>query len=583
VAEAVSQHEDESSWRSRALGRVYLVLALAAGLPGLFLAFALEERLLAALLGCSLPLIAAGAFRARDPREFRFWTWTLLVLLLLLPIAAVTTLGPTPGAVLPLATLIVFSGVFLGGRAAWGATALVVAALVVVGECRLHGLSPTPRFAIDWSSRPGWVRLTLNFVAEALLLCVPVATLLARYQRGLVQRGLTLQRLESERRASLRAAGERRAAQSAVALAQRGEMVGRLGAGLAHDFNNALTVVRCWSDVLQDGGSAAERAEALESILGAARRATALTRRMVALSRRGGGPSRSADLGHTLRELEKTLAQLLPADVQLTVRAQPGLTVALGELQLEQVLLNLVLNARDAMPSGGTLQISAAASPEAEARRVLLEVADSGCGMGPEVMARLFEPFFTTKPEEQGTGLGLVSSRAIVEEAGGTIAIASRPGAGTRVTLGLPQADAPGEVQGAAGAAAAGAGARALLVEPDEAVGRVTALALRARGFTVLEERSARNALELVRRQRAPLDLLCVDVSPGAPGAERLVDEFLALHGGAPVLASSSDLEPLQLQTRCATGQVAFLAKPFSATELAERAAQLLAAARRTP
>ena len=223
---------------------------------------------------------------------------------------------------------------------------------------------------------------------------------------------------------------------------ERMNSVATLGAGLAHDLNNALTVVRSTAEVARlqaDAGRSASIQE-LDRILVAAEQSSALTRRLMDFARRKGEPPGPVELTALVRDLEAVLQMLLPRKVALAMElADAPLPVVGSRDRLEQVLVNLVANARDAMPDGGRVTIRL--RRDSEGRMALLEVADAGHGMPPEVVARLFEPFFTTKPAGQGTGLGLASVRVLVEELGGAIQVETTPGAGATFRLSFPLVD----------------------------------------------------------------------------------------------------------------------------------------------
>jgi two-component system, cell cycle sensor histidine kinase and response regulator CckA len=307
--------------------------------------------------------------------------------------------------------------------------------------------------------------------------------------------------------------------------AQKLEAVGTLAGGVAHDFNNLLLVISGYGQMLFDSLSAGDpQREYVEEILKASTRAAALTHRLLAFSRRQVIQRSVLDLNHVITEVEKMLRRLIAEDIELIERLGPGLGKIKGDpAQIEQVLLNLVVNARDAMPSGGKIVIetSNAEIGEGENRGsmkpgayVLLRLSDTGCGMSPETLRRVFEPFFTTKATGQGTGLGLSTVYGIVTQHGGEIFVKSEVGHGTRFDIYLPQMDSVAEeVPEGTGVAGFGLGRETvLLVEDDPAVRRMTREMLSSLGYAVIEARNPLEAIRLCGEGEARIDLVLTDV-----------------------------------------------------------------------
>jgi len=315
--------------------------------------------------------------------------------------------------------------------------------------------------------------------------------------------------------------------------AQKMEAVGLLAGGIAHDFNNLLMAVNLNCEALlrtpgPRGPLTPERQRALvEDIRAAGLRATALTRRLLSFTRLKALESRPVDLDAVVTDLESMLRRLIGEDIQLETRLAGGLPAIIADpSQLEQVIVNLALNARDAMSSGGRLQISTALVPAVAGRAatVRLEVSDDGKGMDAETQARLFEPFFTTKRPGKGTGLGLSTVRRIVDQGGGSISVVSAPGAGSRFTVDFPVPSSDAVARSSASLAAPtpypgvtettppAGGATLLLVEDDDAVRRLVGDVLREGGYAVLEARRGSEALAMAARPGARIDLLVSDV-----------------------------------------------------------------------
>ena len=374
-----------------------------------------------------------------------------------------------------------------------------------------------------------------------------------------------------------------------LAQASRLESVGRLAGGVAHDFNNLLTIVLAAVEAAREAlpsGSPAQ--EDLSEIVAATGRAANLTRQLLAFARRQVVEPEVLDLGGVICELESMLRRLLDETIELSIETAEAPThVCADRSQLEQVLLNLVVNARDAMPAGGRLSVrvdtlrpdAATAARETEGQTgpfVRLEVVDTGQGMAPEVVDRIFEPFFSTKVSTLGTGLGLATSYGIVKQSGGHIAVESGPGRGTRFRVYLPLSPPAEAAPGSAPVAFPqhGAGHETLLLVEDQAeVRRVIAKALRARGFQVLEAADGEQALRIARKEA--VDLLVSDVviprMGGAALAARLREEQPAL----PVVFISG-YSPDDPVPENGTGRTALVGKPFTPEELVREIRRLL-------
>jgi len=360
---------------------------------------------------------------------------------------------------------------------------------------------------------------------------------------------------------------------------QKLEAIGRLAGGVAHDFNNLLMAIRGYCDLLiEDMEPGDPRRGDADQILQAADRATALTRQLLAFSRRQPVTRRVFTLDEVVTGTEKMLRRLIGEDITVTTAIEPHTArVHADQGQIEQVLMNLALNARDAMPNGGVMRIELASAvfdassphrPAAAApgRYVRLSVIDTGCGMSPEVASRIFEPFFTTKEVGRGTGLGLSTVYGIVDEAGGAIEVDTHVGRGTTFHVYLPETSAApdgGRVDPAL-TAPAPASETVLLVEDEAIVARLVAGALKKAGYTVLQAANAEEALALARSHPAAIDLLLTDVvMPGMNGRE-LADEVVRLRQGARVLYMSGYTDDALLCRGVTTNGVPFIQKPFS-------------------
>ena len=389
-----------------------------------------------------------------------------------------------------------------------------------------------------------------------------------------VVRDLTERRRAEKERAELRLEAQ-------THRSQRLESLGQLAGGIAHDFNNLLGVIVNYANfVAEEAESPAPDGTAIGSdarqILRAGERGTELTRQLLAFARKEVARPQLLDLNAVLAGLEQELHRSLGGQITLTIRRAPDLpAVSFDPGQIEQVLVNLALNARDAMPDGGQLVIDTAAfragpdRPDLEpGRYVRLRVGDSGSGMPPEVAERALEPFFTTKPKGEATGLGLATVYGIVTQAGGTMGIESTVGVGTTVTILLPASSSPCPAADQGPVSTAGSGETLLVVDDESALRDVAGRILSGAGYRVLAADGGAQALELAATHEGAIDLLLSDVvMPGMLGkelAERLVHtrpgtRVLYMSGYAqPVLAGQGTLEP----------GVALLEKPFTAADL---------------
>jgi len=357
--------------------------------------------------------------------------------------------------------------------------------------------------------------------------------------------------------------------------AQKMEAVGRLAGGIAHDFNNLLTVITSYGDLLlEDLAPDDSRRDDVDQIRKAAEGAAALTRQLLAFSRQQVLEPKVVDLRAVLAGTEKLLRRLIGADVHLAMPLAPDLgAVKADPGQLEQIIINLAVNARDAMPGGGRLTIEAA-NMVVEARPgryVMLAVSDTGIGMDEQTKARVFEPFFTTKETGKGTGLGLATVYGIVKQAGGFITVDSEPGRGTTFKVYLPRVDEPVAPAIARPAPAEPRrGTETVLVAEDApSVRLVTRQVLERYGYTVLEAPTGDIALRLAAKHHGPIHLLLTDVvMPGLSGRQ-LAGQLSLLRSEMKVLYVSGYADTVE-------PGAAYLQKPFAPEALARRVRDVL-------
>jgi PAS domain S-box-containing protein len=372
---------------------------------------------------------------------------------------------------------------------------------------------------------------------------------------------------------------------------QKMEAIGQLAGGVAHDFNNVLSVILGYGEILLEEVPKDDPKHAdLSVMVGAAQRAAALTRQLLAFSRRRVVQPDVVDLNTTVWGVDKMLRRIIGEDIDLRTRlASSPATVRADPTQLEQIILNLTVNARDAMPKGGTVEIetSSVALDEAHAVQhvgvtpgtyVLLKVTDTGSGMDADTQKRIFEPFFTTKEVGRGTGLGLSTVYGIVQQCGGHIVLESEVGRGTKFFIYLPEAKEPAvtpQIRRTQTRPPAGAGS-VLVVEDDDEVRQVTVRMLRDQGYTVIDTGKPENAHALALENRAGIDVLLVDVVMPGQSGPALADELTEIVPGLRVLYMSGYAGALvERQITLAPGSD-YIEKPFVPSALAKKVADLL-------
>jgi signal transduction histidine kinase len=372
--------------------------------------------------------------------------------------------------------------------------------------------------------------------------------------------------------------------------AQKMEAVGRLAGGVAHDFNNLLTIISGYSDfVLLRTAPDDPMREYVGEIRKAGERAVTLTRQLLAFSRQTVLEPRVLDVNAVVSDVEKMLERLIGEDITLIPVLNPSISrVRVDPGQLEQVLLNLVVNARDAMPQGGTLTIE---TSNAELTRehcngrvdvvpgnyVMIAVTDTGCGITGDVLDRIFEPFFTTKGPGTGTGLGLSTVYGIIKQSEGHVGVSSSVGVGTTFRVYLPAVTAGPDVAREPEGGLVGYGTETILLAEDEAeVRRIAKLALEAHGYTVIEAADGQEAIAAAHRHGCPVDLLVTDVVMPHMSGRQLAEVLRERQPGLKVLFMSGYTDDAVVRHGLLHAEVAFLQKPFSPFTLTGKVRELL-------
>jgi PAS domain S-box-containing protein len=389
---------------------------------------------------------------------------------------------------------------------------------------------------------------------------------------------------------------ERRALEAELRQAQKMEAVGQLAAGVAHDFNNILTVILGNAELLlpmlrpgfDQGAAEAARGE-LEQIRSACQRGAAVTRRLLAFGRKEMTQSEVLAPERVIRDTEEMLRRLLREDISFEVNVAPDTRCIRADAgHFEQIVVNLVLNARDAMPNGGTMSVTCANADLDEAHanvhvgaktgpHVMLLVSDTGVGMSEETTEHIFEPFFTTKPLGQGTGLGLATVYGILRQTGAHVSVESELGKGSTFRVYFPAVEEePAKAEAEFSAEESGGDEVILVCEDEEPVRRLACKVLRAAGYTILEAENGRGALEVAAAQRGPIHLLVTDVIMQELDGRKLSQEMLRAHPGLRVLFVSGYTDDV-LDSEIPLGKGRdFLQKPFSPATLLQRVRKLL-------
>jgi nitrogen-specific signal transduction histidine kinase len=371
--------------------------------------------------------------------------------------------------------------------------------------------------------------------------------------------------------------------------AEKMEALSQLAGGMAHDFNNLLTTILTTADLI--GGELIGDSTVLndlETIKAASRRGSELIKKLLAFARRQRLDLQPVQLDALLQDSAVVLRRLLPADIELQVEAGEQDCVARADpVAVEQILINLATNARDAMPGGGTLTISAARETLSAAacaahgwgapgRYAVLSVADSGVGMDSETQRHLFEPFFTTKAVDAGTGLGLAMVYGLVRQHEGFVEVRSTPGSGTTVRVLLPEADAAEGREAPAGAAQLRGTETILLAEDEDALRRAARRVLEKHGYRVLEAANGAEALDLFGRHETDVALIVADVVMPNLSGPQLLRALREAGKRVRVLFTSGYTARDNQETRALDPGLPFLAKPWTITELLRRVREVL-------
>jgi signal transduction histidine kinase/ActR/RegA family two-component response regulator len=572
---------DSPPWREQLLRGLLLVgLALTTVVvPVLIIQTRLYESLPGFALALSTYASVAWAVIARQA-PYKARAFALLLGLGTLAMAGFLRVGFQVGPGVGGALIVVSAGLLLGPRAMWIAFATTLLSVLGAGVVhQLNGGIWIAPGANDIMRLDNWVRGALMYSLFTGVLATAVAFVVRRNEATLAERTRALDELRSEQAQRKQTETALDHAHGTIAQMQKLEAVGRLAGGVAHDFNNALVVILGWADALKRMTDEQKRAMALDEIIAAGSRAARLTQQLLTVGRKAVTVPAVLSPGALLAEIGRFVGRVLPENIRLRIEVASDAPLLFADAaQLHHVILNLCLNARDAMPQGGELVIRALRmagnEPDIPAGAwAAIQVEDTGTGMDAATLERMFEPFFTTKGE-LGTGLGLSTVHGIATQSGGHVRVQSVLGQGTTFTVLLPiaaeqpaaMAHSPRHTPSQAPQHAAGT---VLIAEDDRAVRDVMVQALRDAGHEVLAAEDGMSALELARRYRGRIDLLCSDgVMPGISTAD-LISGFKHLFPDAPIIVCSGHIRELGLRKQLETGDVRYLAKPFTGRALA--------------
>ena len=442
--------------------------------------------------------------------------------------------GPTFAAGLIFLSAVLFGRIFFGWRAVTAILGLTTLSFALAGAVNVYaGAHFFDRGAADLTQPATWIRTLVAGVTVLAVLALLVGQFQAGLERSVGAAEAALARERQERADKERADEARRQAELALAESQRQELIGRIAAGAAHDLNNVLTAILGSGEVAEldlDDGNLVAAKEGLAQIREAAHRASALGRQLLSFSRQQHTQPRNVDVDELFSGLHKLLVRLVPSNIELEVSAgQDLVSVFADPAQLEQLVMNLVVNSRDAMPDGGQLRVTAQSAPGPDGQPgVRIDVADTGAGIPDDIREKMFDPFFTTKEGGHGTGLGLATVRTIAEECAGRVSVDTRVGRGTTFHVWLPGSDQV-ESEGSAkthvsSASRSERGERVLVADDDAEIRRLAARMLVGAGYRVDTAQDGHEVLEKVAAE--DYDLVVLDAVMPGPSGSRLVQRL---------------------------------------------------------
>jgi len=565
-------HDDPQAWRARLLqGLLLTMTAVFAGVGVSTLASRKFATDLELVFGVSGLLMLAISLSGRW-LSYMVRTAALLGVSGLAALYALARCGYAPNAFVAFGFVTVMATLLLGVRGGVGSVLAISVGLCAIpalqGGGAITRVSGWERLLDSDDPENIW-RVAANFLVLSMSSVVAISYLLRRGERLLLEKTRSLEQLAREQAEKESYRADLALREAAYRKAAELEILGRLSGSMAHDFNNALLVIFAAIEQFSRADLTPELSHAVEALRSAASQGASATRQLRAFGPHSPRSVSLIALGPAVRRMAALLARVLPSNIEVSLDVDDDVAIVADEGQIQRLLTNLVLNARDAMREGGRVTLRVKRSSAAEGPFALIEVEDDGAGMSEDVRQRLFEPFFTTKGGA-GTGLGLASVRELVEAAHGSVSAKSELGVGSTLSVRWPLADAAPEVSAARSSKSHtldGAGITVLVVDDDTQVRNLLARGLRNFGFTVLEAADGREGLLIARRHREPVHVMCADcVMPGIPLRELVAGYRAAFPAGRVVVCSGHALEESGFDPRTADR---FMAKPFGIKELA--------------
>ncbi|HEX6239476.1 MAG TPA: response regulator [Polyangiales bacterium] len=494
-------------------------------------------------------------------------------------LVALLTLGLSSEGLLGMFGFVAMVAMLLGTEHARLALWLASGTFGLSAAAHFLGLVPAPLMA---STDPGdpWNWLRAGAYAAGVLTVVGggASLLMGEFMKALHDRTELVNRLREENRERERALARLAETQERLLHAHKLEAVGRLAGGIAHDFNNTLTVILSYSELMKSRlGAQHPLADLADQIIQAAEQGGDLTKQLLTFTRRQIIKPRTVEVQQVLRNTERALQRLVPRSIRVhRIESGEELFIKIDPTQLQQAILNLALNARDAMPDGGDLYLEANGCELASAKNVpvlpgkyvALRVRDTGTGMNEETQTRMFEPFFTTKEPGLGTGLGLSNVRETTEAAGGFIDVHSELGAGSVLTLYFPRTEAHTSGVESTGPLLRKQPATVLVVDDEPQIRDVICAMLSDQGYQVKSADGAKAALALLKDEG--IDLICTDLVMPDLSGPKLIEEMKRTRPNVPIIVCSAYGIDEEVSRKVALGQALFLSKPFTSSALLE-------------
>jgi len=574
------QDNKDIDWRATLLSRVGIVVVvlLALGGAATLVGGPRSEALRTlglSVMGSSVALFGILSIRQIPPR---IKSIVIIMTLGATSVAAYSIAGYLPGGPVTAAYVLILTALLIGRKSFIAVlvayTLLVITLTVLVATDVWQGPN---LIDVDPGDPTNWLRTSLVTVLLWTSLSFSVLFVVNTIEDNLARRRTALEKLHGEARERRAAESARREAEEVANQAQKMEAVGQLAAGIAHDFNNALLVIKGWNEMRGMSDANDKQRQATAAIDQAAEHTAALSRQLLTFARRDIRTPKYLYLGQFVEGAMSSLKRIAGPGIKLKLDVQADALVHVDESQIQQLIMNLVINARDAIDGTGNIGISigpatAKDNPMSAVERyqwVVLEIEDDGPGIDENMQAHVFEPFFTTKAPGKGTGLGLSTVHGIVEQSGGHVRLQSRPGR-TLFSIFLPSADIEylEESDVSESPSMTELGLRILVVEDDPQARQVIVSALQHNGNETVEYGTGDAVLSHLTDDERPFDVLCLDaVFPGAPLAD-VVKAFEHHSPDAKVLVCSGYVrEEIAIQ-KLESGEYAYLAKPFSGSRL---------------